>query len=85
MSPTKTGRYAAIDQQANGVKVDLRPLKESAARVLSDSTMLRKSGLDPKSATRILQQLREVPDNATFTQAQQIRSGLLDPYTNPQT
>src|SRR5438094_763730 len=29
--------YAAIDQQANGVQVDLKPLKQTAQQILSDS------------------------------------------------
>jgi len=76
--------YAAVDAQAKGAKVDLRPLKETAERVLTDTVMLRKSGLDPKTATKILIQIAEVPDSASFEQAQQIRSGLLDKSRSPE-
>jgi hypothetical protein len=76
--------YAAVDAKAKGMKVYLAPLRETAEKVLTDTTMLRKTGLDPKSATRILTQIADVPDAASFTQAQQIRSGLLDASRSPE-
>jgi hypothetical protein len=76
--------YQAIDQQANGVTVDLRPVKTVAAQVLTDSNFLRDAGLDPKTATRILQGISNVSDDATFSQAQQMRSALLDATRTPE-
>jgi hypothetical protein len=76
--------YAAVDAKAEGVKVDLRPLKETAERVLTDTVVLRKAGLDPNTATKILKQIADVPDSASFEQAQQIRSGLLDKSRSPE-
>ena len=63
--------YAAIDQQANGVQVDLKPLKQTAQQILSDSNFVRKVGsLDPKKAASILQDMANLPDNGSFSQAQ---------------
>jgi len=77
--------YAAIDQQANGVTVDLKPLKQTAQRILGDSNFVRKVGsLDPKKAASILQDLGNLPDNGTFSQAQQLRSALLDASRTPE-
>jgi hypothetical protein len=75
--------YQAIDQNANGVTVDMRPLKDTAARILGDSEFIRQAGLDPKSATRILNGILDVPDSASFSQAQQLRSALLDASRTP--
>jgi hypothetical protein len=80
---TSRQQYADIDKQAQGVTVDLTPVKETAARVLSDSNFVRQAGLDPKSATRILQGIENTPDAGTFSQAQQLRSALLDASRSP--
>jgi hypothetical protein len=75
--------YKAIDQQANGVMVDMKPLKTAAAQILADSDFIRQANLDPKSATRILNGILDIPDSASFTQAQQLRSSLLDASRTP--
>lgn len=76
--------YAGIDQQAGGVRVDLQPLKQTAQRILADSDILRKSGLDPRRATGLLQGILDAPNSATFSQAQQVRSALLDASRSPE-
>lgn len=75
--------YQFIDRAAQGTKVDLSNVKQTAVRVLSDSEFIRNAGLDPKTATRILNGVSGVPDGATFTQAQQLRSSLLDASRSP--
>jgi hypothetical protein len=75
--------YAGVDQQAQGTQVDLGPVKRTAQRVLGDSEFVRQAGLDPKRATSILQGINDVPGSATFSQAQQLRSALLDASRSP--
>jgi hypothetical protein len=76
--------YAAIDQQAGGVTVDLKPLKQTAAQILQDSDFVRRAGaLDQKRASSILQDMSNLPDSGTFSQAQQLRSALLDASRSP--
>jgi hypothetical protein len=76
--------YAAIDQQAGGVSVDLKPLKQTAQKILSDSSFVRKAGaLDQKRAASILQDMNNLPDTGTFSQTQELRSALLDASRSP--
>ena len=77
--------YAAIDQQAGGVAVDLKPLKQTAGQILNDSSFVRKAGaLDQTRAASILQGIGNLPDSGTFSQAQQLRSALLDASRSPE-
>ena len=76
--------YADVDDMADGTKVDLRPVKKTAGQVLSDSNFVRQAGLDPKRATSILQGITDVPNSATFSEAQQLRSALLDASRSPE-
>jgi hypothetical protein len=77
--------YAAIDQQAGNVGVDLRPVKQSAQQLLSDSDFVRKLGaLDPKKASAILEAVADAPSRASFSEAQQLRSALLDASRTPE-
>ncbi len=77
--------YAAIDQKAGGVSVDLRPLKQTAQKILADSDFVRKVGaLDPKKATAILQDMANLPNQGSFSDAQQLRSALLDASRTPE-
>lgn len=78
-------QYAQLDKSANGVTVDLTPLKQQAADILKSSEFVRNniSSLDPKRASIVVKALTELPDQATFSQAQQLRSALLDEARNP--
>ncbi len=77
--------YAAIDKQAQGVQVNLQPLKQAAQQILSDTNFVRKVGaLDPKRATAILQDMANLPDHGSFSQAQQLLSALLDASRTPE-
>jgi hypothetical protein len=79
-----TKNYADVDQAAQGVKVDLGPVRDIAQRILGDTKFLRDiGGLDPKKATGILQNIVDAPENATFGEAQQLRSALLDASRSP--
>jgi len=75
--------YAAVDQAAQGVTVDTTPVKQIAQKILANQSTLRAMGLDPGKATRILGGIDEAPDNASFSEAQQIRSALLDAARSP--
>lgn len=75
--------YATVDQAARGVGVDMRPVKLTARNVLSDSSILQKAGVDPKTATRVLNGIDNLDDNASFTNAQKLRSALLDLSRSP--
>lgn len=77
--------YSAIDQQSGGVTVDLKPVKQIAQQVLSDSDFVRKIGsLDPKRATAILEGIADAPNVGSFSDAQQLRSALLDASRTPE-
>jgi hypothetical protein len=77
--------YGAIDQQAGGTQVDLRPLKQTAQKVLADTNFVRQAGaLDQRRAASILQDIGNLPDAGTFSQAQQLRSALLDASRSPE-
>ncbi len=77
--------YAAIDQQAGGTSVDLRPLKQTAQQIFQDSSFVRKAGaLDQRRAAAILQDIGNLPDNGSFSDAQQLRSALLDASRSPE-
>lgn len=77
--------YATIDQRSGGVQVDLKPVKKTAQRVLDDSKFVRKVGaLDQKRAAKILQDMVDkLPERGSFSQAQQLRSALLDASRSP--
>lgn len=77
--------YAAIDQAANGTMVNLAPVKQAAQKILADSNFLRDKvpSLDQKRASGILAGIANAPDNATFSQAQELRSALLDESRSP--
>jgi hypothetical protein len=77
--------YAQIDDSADGVKVDLRPLKKEASALLGDSSFIRQniSSLDPKRASAVVQGVTSLPNQASFAQAQQLRSALLDESRHP--
>jgi hypothetical protein len=78
------GEYAAIDDAAQGTNVNLGPVKDTAKQILADTNFVRNlQGLDPTKATKILQGIVEAPDAATFSQAQQMRSALLDASRSP--
>src|SRR6185312_3995221 len=67
--------YSAIDKQANGVGVDLRPVKAAAQEILDNSSFTRDVNLSPKTATGVLQKLASgMPDSGSFSDAQQLRS-----------
>lgn len=77
--------YAAIDQQASGTGVDLRPLKQTAQQIFQDSSFVRKAGaLDQRRAAAILQDVGNLPDSGSFSDAQQLRSALLDASRSPE-
>lgn len=76
--------YADVDNRAAGTQVDLTPLKQTAAKILNDTSFVRKaSALDQRRAASILQDIGNLPDNGTFSQAQQVRSALLDASRSP--
>lgn len=76
--------YSEVDEAAQGTRVNLKPVKEIADDILSDSEVLRKAGLDPKTATRVLKGIGELDDNASFKDAQKVRSALLDLSRSPE-
>lgn len=76
--------YTAVDQAAHGTSVDMGPVKRTAQRVLQGSEILRQIGIDPKTATRVMQGMESVPDSSTFTDAQKVRSALLDLSRSPE-
>ena len=76
--------YTKVDAAAQGTTVDLKPVKAAADRILSDSTILKKAGLDPKTATRVLNGIGELDDDASFGDAQKLRSALLDLSRSPE-
>jgi hypothetical protein len=76
--------YSKVDASAQGTTVDLKDVKATADRILSDSNILQKAGLDPKTATRVLKGIGELDDNASFTDAQKLRSALLDLSRSPE-
>jgi hypothetical protein len=76
--------YKAVDAAAQGTTVDLKLVKETADRILSDSDILQKSGLDPKTATRVLKGIGALDDDASFADAQKMRSALLDLSRSPE-
>lgn len=81
---TARNNYAAIDQQAGGVGVNLRPLKDTAQQLLKDSSFVRvASSLDQKRAASILRDIGDLPDRASFSDSQQLRSALLDASRTP--
>jgi hypothetical protein len=63
---------------------NLKPVKQAAERILSDTDILQKAGLDPKTATRVLKGLDSLDDDASFTDAQKLRSALLDLSRSPE-
>ncbi len=77
--------YADIDKNAKGATVDLRPIKQLASSLQGDSDFIRQNvpSLDPKRPSQVLKGVLGLPDQATFTQAQQLRSGLLDESRHP--
>lgn len=75
--------YSDIDQKAGNVRVDLTPVKQQANQILQGSQFIRQAGVDPKTATRILQGMADIPDTGTFSQAAQLRSALLDAARQP--
>ncbi|HKH99708.1 MAG TPA: hypothetical protein VJ999_11420 [Candidatus Sulfotelmatobacter sp.] len=76
--------YADVDQRAAGTQVDLTPLKQTAAKILNDTSFVRKaSALDQRRAASILQDIGNLPDAGTFSDAQQVRSALLDASRSP--
>jgi hypothetical protein len=77
-------QYAAVDKAAQGTTVDLAPVKQAAAKILGDSEILQKAGLDPKTATRVLKNIGELDNDASFTDAQKLRSALLDLSRSPE-
>jgi hypothetical protein len=76
--------YANVDEAAQGTTVNLKPVKEAADQILSDSAILQKAGLDPKTATRVLKGIDSLDDDASFTDAQKLRSALLDLSRSPE-
>ncbi|HXJ04084.1 MAG TPA: hypothetical protein VNH65_03245 [Candidatus Acidoferrum sp.] len=79
-----TENYSAVDKAAEGTTVDLGPVRDIAQKILGSSKFLRDiGGLDPKKATGILQNIVDAPESATFTEAQQLRSALLDASRSP--
>jgi hypothetical protein len=76
--------YAKVDAAAQGTTVDLQPVKDTADRVLSDSAILQKAGLDPKTATRVLKGIDSLDKDASFSDAQKLRSALLDLSRSPE-
>ena len=76
--------YAGVDAKAQGTTVDLAPVKQTATRILSDSSILQKAGLNPKTATRVLNGIGALDDAASFTDAQKLRSALLDLSRSPE-
>lgn len=76
--------YSKVDEAAQGTTVDLKSVKAVADSVLADSDILRKAGLDPKTATRVLKGLGELDDDASFKDAQKLRSALLDLSRSPE-
>ncbi|MFI5095167.1 MAG: hypothetical protein ACHQIK_17155 [Candidatus Acidiferrales bacterium] len=76
--------YAKVDAAAQGTTVDLTPVKDTATRILGDTGILQKAGLDPKTATRVLNGIGNLDDAASFTDAQKLRSALLDLSRSPE-
>src|SRR5579863_4005332 len=76
--------YANVDEAAQGTTVNLKPVKETADQILSDAAILQKAGLDPKTATRVLKGIDSLDDDASFTDAQKLRSALLDLSRSPE-
>jgi hypothetical protein len=76
--------YAAVDAAAKGTTVDLSSVKDTAEKVLSNADILQKAGLDPKTATRVLKGIDNLDDNASFMDAQKVRSALLDLSRSPE-
>jgi hypothetical protein len=76
--------YAKVDATAQGTTVDLKPVKAMADRILADTDILQKASLDPKTATRVLKGLENLEDDASFSDAQKLRSALLDLSRSPE-
>jgi ddrB-like ParB superfamily domain len=77
--------FAAIDQKAEGVVVDFRPLKQLAGQLLNDSSFIRDNlkTADPKRMSNILRDVTNLPEQGTFSQAQAVRSTLFDESNHP--
>ena len=80
--------YANVDKVAAGTHVDMRPVIDEMMNVGAEHGFVNSvaSQLGPKRALGIIDNLsKNLPDNATFTQAQQLRSALLDESRHPET
>ena len=81
--------FANVDQQANNGPVpvmgDLKPIKSTASQILQDSDFLRQNvpSLVAKRVDGLLKSITQLPDDATFSQMQDLRSALLDEARHP--
>lgn len=77
--------YSQVDNQAKGVGVDLRPVKQLAAQVLQDNSFVRDkaAAVAPKRGLAVLKMANDLPDNASFSDTQALRSALLDESKHP--
>jgi len=82
---TAESNYNAIDGKAKGMGVNMKPVKQLADTMATDSKFIRENAktLDPKRGSALLKTLSDLPDKASFTDAQKLRSALLDEARHP--
>jgi hypothetical protein len=82
---TAESNYNAIDGKAKGMGVNMKPVKQLADIMATDSKFIRENAraLDPKRGSALLETLSDLPDKASFTDAQKLRSALLDEARHP--
>ena len=78
--------FDGVDQQANGVQVDLRPVKQLAQGILDQSGWLRDNlkTTDPTRAAKLLRDITQMQDSASFKNAQGVRSRLIQEGLEPE-